>query len=101
MNRNNEYDKLLYELENTPLKLDFTLERARAKKMAHDKRHRLKKAIFIPLLTIIAVFAIFSALVNFYSPFAETCNKIPVVSDLAETVASPTLRSSVKNLILH
>lgn len=89
MNRNSEYKKLLKELENTPLKLDFTLERARARKSVRNKRRRVRKTIFIPLYTIAAVFVIFAALVNLSAPFAEACGRIPVLSELAEAVSLP------------
>lgn len=102
MNRNNEYNELMWELEAPPLKLDFTLDRARAKKAVSDKHRRVKKSFIIPLATIAAVFVIFSALVNFYAPFAEACNKIPVLNDLAEAVSlPPSLRTDIKSWILR
>lgn len=98
MNRNNEYNEFMQGLENTPLKLDFTLERARARKAAHNKRRRVRKAIFVPLGTIAVVFVIFAALVNFSAPFAEACSKIPVLDRLAEAVSlSPSLSAAVEN----
>ena len=98
MNRNSEYNKLLKELENTPLKLDFTLERARARKSVRDKRRRVRKTIFIPLYTIAAAFVLFAALVNLSAPFAEACGRIPVLSELAEAVSlSPSLSAVVRN----
>ncbi|NCC67709.1 MAG: DUF4179 domain-containing protein [Clostridia bacterium] len=98
MNRNEEYYELMQKLENPPLKLDYTLERARARKSALTKRKKTSKAVLIPLGTLVTVFALFTALVNFSEPFAEACGEIPVLSRLAEAVSfNPSLSAAVEN----
>lgn len=97
MNRNDELAKLQRELENTPLPLDFTLERARAKR--DEKRKKTaKKAIFAPLGAIAAAFAVFALLVNVMPGFAYAAGRIPLIKELALAVAgSPSLSAAVEN----
>lgn len=98
MNRNEEYNELMQKLDSPPLKLDFTLERARARKSALKKRRKTSKAVFIPLGTLAAMFALFVALVNFSEPFAEACSEIPALSRLAEAVSFySSLAAAVQN----
>lgn len=98
MNRNEEYNELMQKLDSPPLKLDYTLERARARKSALKKRKKASKAVLIPLGTLVVVFALFTALVNFSAPFAEACSEIPVLSRLAEAVSfNPSLSAALKN----
>lgn len=96
MNRNEEYESLLEELDKTPLKLDFTLERALLKRRVH--RRNVHKAVFAPLGTLAAVFAIFVLLVNVSPTFAYAAGRLPVLRDLAKFVAmSPSLSAAVEN----
>ncbi len=98
MNRNIEYTKLMEQLEETPLKLDYTLDRARARRAAEIRRHRAKRAVFAPLGTLAAVFAVFVLLVNISPTFAYAAGRIPLISDLAKLVAySPSLTAAVEN----
>ena len=96
MNRSDEYNELLEELENTPLKLDFTLDRAKLKRNEHNRHTR--RAIFTPLGTIAAVFVIFVLLVNVSPTFAYATGRVPLLRDLAKFVAmSPSLSAAVEN----
>ena len=96
MNRNNEFSELIGELEETPLKLDFTLERARLK--LKEKKRRVRKAVFAPLGTAAAVFAIFVLLVNVSPTFAYAAGRVPLLRELAKFVAvSPSLSAAVEN----
>jgi len=96
MNRNEEYDSLLAELEETPLKLDFTLERALLKRREH--RRHMQKTVFAPLGTLAAVFAVFVLLVNISPTFAYAAGRLPLLRDLAKFVAfSPSLSEAVDN----
>lgn len=98
MDRKDEYNQLLEELEITPLKLDYTVSRAKARKAAVDKRRRVKKAFFIPLGTLAAMFLVFTALVNFSPAFAQACSEIPILNRLVEAVSmSPSLSKAVEN----
>ena len=98
MNRNEEYNELMQKLDSPPLKLDYTLERARARQSALKKRKKASKVVLIPLGTLVAVFALFTALVNFSAPFAEACSEIPVLSRLAEAVSfNPSLSAALEN----
>ena len=106
MNRNEEFTGLLEELDETPLKLDFTLDRARSKRREH-RRHAHRAvfaplgtfaAVFAPLGTIAAVFAVFVLLVNVSPTFAYAAGRLPVLRDLAKFVAmSPSLSAAVEN----
>jgi len=96
MDRNEEYKTLLSELEETPLKLDFTLERALARKRSTLRRRR--KAIFAPLGSVVAVLAVFVLLVNVSPTFAYAAGRLPLLRDLARFVAfSPSLSAAVEN----
>ncbi len=98
MNRNDEYTVLLDELDETPLKLDYTLERALARKAVVSKRKRIKKAYFIPLGTLAAMFLVFTALVNLSPAFASACSEIPILNRLVEAVSmSPSLTKAIEN----
>lgn len=97
MNRNDEFLKLRAELEDTPLKLDFTLERAKAK-LDEKRRTSKKRAIFAPLGSFAAVFAVFVLLVNVSPAFAYAAGRIPLIKELAKAVAaSPSLSAAVEN----
>ena len=96
MNRNDEYKALLDEISETPLKLDYTFERAQARRTAHKRRSR--KAVFAPIISIAAVFAVFVLLVNVSPTFAYAAGRILLLRDLAQFVAmSPSLSAAVEN----
>lgn len=98
MNRNEEYKALLMELEDTPLKLDFTYERAQLRRKEQMRRMRKRRAIVSPFGFIAAVFAIFVLLVNISPAFACTVGKVPLLHDLVKYVAfSPSLSAAVDN----
>ena len=96
MDRNEEFNILLSKLDETPLKLDFTLERALARKRAHTRKKR--KAIFAPLGSVAAVLAVFVFLVNISPTFAYAAGRLPLLRELAQFVAlSPSLSAAVEN----
>lgn len=91
MNRSEEYQELLKELETAPTELDGTLERAM-------KRRRRQVAIYRPLIGMAAVFAIFVLLVNSSETIAHACARIPVLREVAEAVTfSKSLSKAVEN----
>ena len=91
MNRKLEYQELLQELDKTVPELEFTLERAYAKK------RRLNR-IIRPFASIAVTFALFVVLVNFCTPVAYACSKVPFLRDLAEAVTfSRSLSDAVEN----
>lgn len=95
MNRKEEYDNLLSELEHTPSALEYTMARAtqRAKKSA-----RRRQLIGIPLSSIAVFFLTFVVLVNSSPVFASACGRIPLIKELAVAVAfSPSLSAAVEN----
>lgn len=98
MNRSIEYKELMEQLEETPLKLDYTLDRARARRTAELRRKRTKRAVLAPLGSLLAVFAVFVLMVNISPTFAYAAGKIPFIADLAKFVAaSPSLTAAVEN----
>ena len=91
MNRKLEYQELLQELDKTVPELEFTLERAYAKK-------RRRNRIIRSFASIAATFALFVVLVNFCTPVAYACSKVPFLRDLAEAVTfSRSLSDAVDN----
>lgn len=91
MNRNIEYQELLQELEHEVPELEYTLNRAYAKKKRRNQ-------IVRPLASIAASFTMFVFLVNFCSPVAYACSKVPFLRELAETVKfSKSLSDAVEH----
>lgn len=78
MNRRQEYDDLLRELER-PAALD-AVERAR-------KRLRRRRMWTRPALGFAAAAMTFVLLVNFCAPVAQACAEIPVLKELAQLVS--------------
>ena len=94
MNRNEEYQALLQELEATPSALDGTAERA-LRRRRRDRRLRL---FGVPAGSLAACFIAFVLLVNLFPPFARACGSVPVLRELAQAVAwSPSLSAAVEN----
>lgn len=94
MNRNEEYQALLQELEPTPPALDGTAERA-LRRRRRDRRLRL---FGVPVGSLAACFIAFVLLVNLFPPFARACGNVPVLRALAQAVAwSPSLSAAVEN----
>ena len=94
MNRNEEYQALLQELEPTPPALAGTTERA-LRRRRRDRRLRL---FGVPAGSLAACFIAFVLLVNLFPPFARACGNVPVLRALAQAVAwSPSLSAAVEN----
>ena len=94
MNRNEEYQALLQELEPTPPALEGTAERA-LRRRRQDRRLRL---FGVPTGSLAACFIAFVLLVNLFPPFARACGNVPVLRALAQAVAwSPSLSAAVEN----
>ena len=93
MNRNEEYQALLHELERTPEPLDGAVDRA----LARRKRARLRP-LAVSAGSLAACFAAFVLLVNGSVPFARACGSVPLLRELALAVAwSPSLSAAVEN----
>ncbi len=91
MNRLEEYEALLQELEQPVPELEQTLGRAKKKQFR-------RKNIVRVFTGIAASFVLFVLLVNFSTPIAYACSQIPVLRELAEAVTfSPSLTNAVKN----
>lgn len=91
MNRQEEYQELLKELEMPVPGLEDTVKRAQRKRARRDY-------VIRPLISVAAVFVVFVALVNFSTPIAYACSKIPIIKDLAEAVTfSRSLSDAVEN----
>ena len=95
MNRNEEYQTLLLELEAVPDGLRDTEQRALTRGIALQKRRRL---VLTPILGAAACFTAFVLLVNLSIPFASACGRVPWLRELAKAVAfSPSLSAAVEN----
>lgn len=94
MNRNDEYNSLLEEPENTPVELEYTLVRAEAKIRGKNKYHFFT----VPLSSIAAFLIVFTILVNYSTTFVYAVGRIPLIKDLAQLVAfSPSLSAAIEN----
>ena len=92
MNRTEEYQALLAELDADVPGLDTTLDRA------YKKRNRRRNLVLRPLTGIAACFALFVLLVNFCAPVAYACSLVPGLRELAEAVTfSRSLSDAVEN----
>lgn len=99
MNRKEEYEALLHELEQTPDALDKTVERS-VQRMTHTQKNARKalRIFGIPAGSLAACLVGFMLLVNLFPPFAHACGQIPVLKELAQAVAwSPSLSAAVEN----
>ena len=93
MNRKNEFEAMIEELNQPAPGLETTLDRAYKK-----KRKRTTKMIVRPLGGLAACFVVFVLLVNFCVPVAYACSRIPGLRELAEAVTfSRSLSDAVDN----
>ena len=76
MNRMEEYQALLSELERPVPELERTLDRAKAR--------RRRRAILKPLAGLATAAAVFVLLVNCCAPVAYACAQVPILRELAE-----------------
>lgn len=94
MTRMEEYNALMQELEVTPDRLNFTVARAKAR----TRRQKVRKWVGGPLISLSAACFAFVLLVNFSTPFAMACAKVPFFKELAEAVSfHPSLYAAVEN----
>lgn len=92
MNRIEEYQALMAELDREVPELETTLDRARQKK----RRRNLK--VLRPAAGLAACFAVFVLLVNFCTPVAYACSLVPGLRELAAAVTfSRSLTDAVDN----
>ena len=90
MNRNDEYNALMTELETVEAPAD-TVSRALRRKRRRDWMLR-------PLGSVAAVLVLFVALVNISGTVADACGNIPVLRELARAVCfSRSLADAVDN----
>ena len=95
MNRIEEYEALLKELEITPENLESTVEKALKRENTFQKKRRI---LVSSAGSLAACFAAFVLLVNLSVPFARACGSIPLISDLARAVSwSPSLSAAVEH----
>lgn len=93
MNRMEEYQAMLAELERPADGLDTTLERAYQR-----RRKKIIKMVARPVAGLAACFAAFVLLVNYCAPVSYACAKIPILRELAEAVTfSRSLSDAVEN----
>jgi len=93
MNRKNEFEAMIEELNQPAPGLEATLDRAHKK-----KRKRTTQMIVRPLAGFAACFAVFVLLVNFCAPVAYACSQVPVLRELAAAVTfSRSLTDAVEN----
>ena len=93
MNRKEEFEAMIEEINQPAPGLEATLDRAYKK-----KRKRTAKMIVRPVAGLAACFAVFVLLVNFCAPVAYACSQIPVLRELAAAVTfSRSLTDAVEN----
>ncbi len=90
MERKEEYELLLQTIREPEAVAD-TLTRAK-------KRYARRKMVTRPLVGVLSAFVIFVGLVNFCTPVAYACSKVPLLRELAEAVTfSRSLSDAVTN----
>lgn len=95
MNRIEEYEALLKELETTPENLESTVEKALKRENTFQKKRRI---LVSSAGSLAACFVAFVLLVNLSVPFARACGSIPLISNLARAVSwSPSLSAAVEH----
>lgn len=95
MNRKQEYQDLLAELENTPSELEYTVARAQARA---KKAQSIRKFFLMPTSRVAVIFIAFVVMVNLSTTFAMACERIPVLRELAAAVSfSSSLSTAVDN----
>ena len=93
MNRKNEFEAMIEELNQPAPGLEATLDRAYKR-----KRKRTTQMIVRPLAGLAACFAVFVLLVNFCAPVAYACSLVPGLRELAAAVTfSRSLTDAVEN----
>ena len=93
MNRKDEFEAMIKELNQPAPGLEATLDRAYKK-----KRKRSTQMIVRPLAGLAACFVVFVLLVNFCAPVAYACSLVPGLRELAEAVTfSRSLTDAVEN----
>lgn len=99
MNRNEEYKELINKFDDTPLKLDFTFERAQMQRKAQELRVQTRKKVLAPVWLLATAFIVFVILVNVSPPIANAAGRTPYLRDLAKFVTlSPSLWEAVLNI---
>lgn len=94
MNRQQEYEALLQELEPTPPALDTAVDRA----LERQRSARKRRLWGVPVGSLAACFLLFVGLVNAFPTFAAACEDVPVLGALAEAVRfSPSLSAAVEH----
>lgn len=97
MNRKQEYDALMKELEQTPMDLNYTVTRVRAR-ADRNRRGRTRRLFGIPLASVGGLLMAFVLLVNFSLPVALACVNVPALKELMAAVAfSDSLKAMVQN----
>lgn len=95
MTRNEEYQQLLEQLNETPPSLEYTVQRAQTREKACRRRWRL---LGVPAGSLAICFTAFALLVNLFPTFAYACGGVPVLRELAKAVAwSTSLSAAVEN----
>ena len=93
MNRKEEFEAIIQELNCPAPELEETLDRAYRK-----RRKRITLHLLRPAAGLVACFAVFVLLVNFCVPVAYACSLVPVLRDLAAAVTfSQSLTDAVEN----
>ena len=93
MNRKNEFEAMIEELNRCAPELETTLNRAYKK-----KKKRTRKLIIRPAAVLTTCFAVFVLLVNFCTPIAYACSLVPGLRELAAAVTfSRSLTDAVEN----
>lgn len=93
MNRKNEFEAMIEELNQPAPGLEATLDRAYKR-----KRKKTTQMIVRPLAGLAACFAVFVLLVNFCAPVAYACSLVPGLRELAAAVTfSRSLTDAVEN----
>lgn len=95
MNRNNEFEELKKELNDTPYQLEYSIPKAIARATKQRKYHLLWKT---PAITLCSILIIFVFTVNLFPMVALAMSNVPLLKALVLAVAfDPSLKLAVEH----
>lgn len=95
MNRNNEFEELKKELNDTPYQLEYSIPKAIARATKQRKYHLLWRT---PAITLCSILIIFVFTVNLFPKVALAMSNVPLLKALVLAVAfDPSLKLAVEH----
>lgn len=94
MDRQQEYQNVMKELEAPPIGLEYVEQRV----LARARTRRVRRFFALPVGSLLGFLVAFTLLVNVMPGVAQACEGIPLLEQLAQVVAfSPSMSEAVEN----